>query len=167
MQSCIHAILVLVSDQLPSLNSSFLLWWVQFISVAQSCPTLCDPMDCSTPGLPVHHQLPELSTESVMPSSHLILCHPLLLLPSTLPSIRVFSKKALCDECSAPNASPLDALLSVHSSVPLGDWPTVTGLAHCQICHVLALWPWTCHISSLSLSILNENMGQQPGLLQC
>ena len=33
---------------------------IQFSSVAQSCPTLCDPMDCSTPGLPVHHQLPEL-----------------------------------------------------------------------------------------------------------
>ena len=32
---------------------------VQFSSVAQSCPTLCDPIDCSTPGLPVHHQLPE------------------------------------------------------------------------------------------------------------
>ena len=34
---------------------------VQFSSVAQSCPTLCDPMNCSTPGLPVHHQLPELT----------------------------------------------------------------------------------------------------------
>ena len=32
---------------------------VQFISVAELCPTLCDPMDCSTPGFPVHHQLPE------------------------------------------------------------------------------------------------------------
>ena len=52
----------------------------QFSSVAQSCPTLCDPMDCSTPGLPVHHHL--LSSESVMPSNHFILCCPLLLLPS-------------------------------------------------------------------------------------
>ena len=34
---------------------------VQFCSVAQSCPTLCDPMDCSMPGLPVHHQLPEFT----------------------------------------------------------------------------------------------------------
>ena len=33
---------------------------IQFSSVTQSCPTLCDPMDCSTPGLPVHHQLPEV-----------------------------------------------------------------------------------------------------------
>ena len=70
---------------------------VQFSSVAQSCPTLCDPMDCSTPGFPVHHQLPELlklmSIESVLPSNHLILCHPLLLLPSIFSSIRVFSNE--------------------------------------------------------------------------
>ena len=64
-------------------------------SVAQSCPTLCDPMNCSLPGFPVHHQLPELAQthvhETVMSSNHLILCHPLLLLPSVFPSIRVFS----------------------------------------------------------------------------
>ena len=70
---------------------------VQFSSVTQSCPTLCDPINRSTPGLPVHHQLPEftklMSIESVMPSSHLILCHPLLL-PSIFPSIRVFSNES-------------------------------------------------------------------------
>ena len=38
---------------------------VQFSSVTQSCPTLCDPMDCSTPGFPVHHQLPELAQTHV------------------------------------------------------------------------------------------------------
>ena len=70
-------------------------------SVAQSCLTLCDPIDCSTPGLSVHHHLPEIaqtkSPESVMPSSHLILCRPLLLLPSIFPSIRVLSNEsALC-----------------------------------------------------------------------
>ena len=58
---------------------------------------LCDPMDCSMPGLPVHHQLWSLlklmSIESVMPSNHLILCCPLLLLPSIMPSIRVFSNE--------------------------------------------------------------------------
>ena len=67
----------------------------QIGSVTQSCPTLCDPMNRSTPGLPVHHQLPEFtrltSIESLMPSSHLILCRPLLLLPPIPPSIRVFS----------------------------------------------------------------------------
>ena len=55
-------------------------------------------MDCSTPGFPVHHQLPELaqliSIESVMPSNHLILCCPLLLLPSIFPSIRVLSNES-------------------------------------------------------------------------
>ena len=69
----------------------------QFSSVAQSCPTLCDPMNRSTPGLPVFHQLPEFTQtqciESVMPSRHLILCRPLLLLPSIPPSIRVFSNE--------------------------------------------------------------------------
>ena len=74
---------------------------VQFSSVTQSCLTLCDPMNRSTPGLPVHHQLPEftqlMSIESVMPSSHLILCRPLLLLPPIPPSIRVFSNEStLC-----------------------------------------------------------------------
>ena len=53
---------------------------VQVSSVAQSCPTLCNPMNCSTPGVPVHHQLLEfiklMSIELVMPSSHLILSSP-------------------------------------------------------------------------------------------
>ena len=72
---------------------------VQFSSVAQSCPTLCDPTNHSTPGLPVHHQLRSslklMSIEWVIPSSHLILCHPFLLLPSILPSIRVFSSESV------------------------------------------------------------------------
>ena len=73
----------------------------QFSSVVQLCPTLCNPMDCSTPGFFVLHYLPEfaqlMSIESVMPSNHLILCCPLLLLPSTFPSIRVLSNEwALC-----------------------------------------------------------------------
>ena len=72
----------------------------RFSSVTQSCPTLCDPMDYSTPGFPVHHQLPEfklMSIESVMPSNHLILHCPLLLLPSIFPSIMVFSNElVLC-----------------------------------------------------------------------
>ena len=56
-------------------------------------------MDCSTPGLPVHHQPPELThtlvQESVMPSNHLFLCRPLLLLPSIFPSITVFSNESV------------------------------------------------------------------------
>ena len=54
-------------------------------------------MNCSTPGFPVHHQIPRLaqlmSTDSVMPSNHLILSRPLLLLPSVFPSTRVFSNE--------------------------------------------------------------------------
>ena len=70
---------------------------VQFSSVTRSCPTLCDPMHCSTPGLLVHHQLPELTQTHAHwvgdAIQHLILCHPLLLLSSICPSIRVFSNE--------------------------------------------------------------------------
>ena len=70
----------------------------KFSSVTQSCPTLRNPVNRSTLGFLVHHQLPELpkliSTESVMPSTHLILCCSLLLLPSIFPSIRVFSNES-------------------------------------------------------------------------
>ena len=70
---------------------------VQFSSAAQSCLTLCDPMNHSTPSLPIHHQLMSMfrlmSIESVMPSNHLILCCPRLLSPSIFPSIRVFSNQ--------------------------------------------------------------------------
>ena len=59
-------------------------------SVTKSCRTLCDPMDCSMPGFPVLQQLQSLfklmSIESVMPSIHLVLSHPPLLLPSVFPS---------------------------------------------------------------------------------
>ena len=71
---------------------------VQFSSVAQSYSTLWHH-GCSTPGFPVHHQLPELaqtmSIELVMPSNHLILCCPLLLPLSVFPSIRVFSNESV------------------------------------------------------------------------
>ena len=101
---------------------------IQFSSVAQSCSTLCDPIDRSMPDFPVHHQLPDfaqtrvhwvgdviqpshplsstlsrsllrfVSIESVMSSNHLVLCRPLLPLPSRLPSIRVFSNElAFCN----------------------------------------------------------------------
>ena len=67
-------------------------------SVAQSCPTLCDPVDCSTPGFSVLHCLLQFaqthSIQSVMPSNHLFLHHPLLLLPSIFPSIRAFPSQS-------------------------------------------------------------------------
>ena len=73
---------------------------VQFSSVAQSCLTLRDPMDRSTePSLSITSSwslLKLISIDSVMPSNHIIFCHPLLL-PSIFPSIRVFSSElALC-----------------------------------------------------------------------
>ena len=70
---------------------------VQFTSVAQSCLTLCDPMNHSLPGLPVHPQLPEFTQTQVHwchPTS-VILCHPLPLLPSIFPSIRIFSNESV------------------------------------------------------------------------
>ena len=67
-------------------------------SVTQSCPTLCDPTNRSTPGLPVHHQLPEFTQTQVHwvsdATSHLILSCPLLLLTPIPPSIRVFSNES-------------------------------------------------------------------------
>ena len=84
-------------------NSAYfhLILKVQFSSVAQLCPTLCNPMDCSLPGslsITNSQSLSKImSIESVIPSNHLILCHPLFLLPSMFPSIRVFSNEsALC-----------------------------------------------------------------------
>ena len=72
--------------------------YASFSSVTQSCPALCNPMDCRTPGFPIHHKLLELAQTHVhwvvMTSSHLILCHPLLL-PSIFPSIRVFSNESV------------------------------------------------------------------------
>ena len=66
----------------------------QFSSVAQSCPTLCDPMNAACQAslsITNSRSLPKpMSIKSVMPSSHLILCRPLLLPPSIPPSIRVF-----------------------------------------------------------------------------
>ena len=70
-----------------------------FCSAAQLCPSLCNPMDSSTPGFHVHHQLTELAQTHVHPvgdpSSHLILCCTLLFLPSMFTSIRVFYSKSV------------------------------------------------------------------------
>ena len=67
-------------------------------SPVQSCSTLCDPMDCSNQAsLSITNSrslLKFMSIESLMPSNHLTLCHPLLLLPSIFPSIRVFSNES-------------------------------------------------------------------------
>ena len=79
-------------------NVHYILPSVQFSSVAQSCPTLCDPMDCSTTGFSVHHQLPELAQthvhwvgDAIQPSHPLSSPSP----PSIFPSIRVFSNESV------------------------------------------------------------------------
>ena len=91
MQSCVC--------EFTSMQSC-LMYSVQLLSrsVAHSCPTLCSSMDCSTPGFPVQHHLLDLAQthviELVMPSNHLILCHPLLHLSPIFPSIKVFSNES-------------------------------------------------------------------------
>ena len=69
-------------------------------SVAQSCRTLCDPLDCSTPGFPVLQSFPEfaklMSIESMMTPNHVILCHPLLLLLQSFPTSGSFPVSRLC-----------------------------------------------------------------------
>ena len=89
---CCLAYRIVITIFLNSISS------VQFSSVAQSRPTLCNPMNCSTPGLPVHHQLPEFTQthvhrvgDAIQPSHPLL---SLLLLPPIPPSIRVFSNKS-------------------------------------------------------------------------
>ena len=69
--------------------------YVSSVQFTQSCLTICNPMNCSKSGLPVHYQL--MFIESVMPSNHLILCHSFLLPSLIFPRIRVFSNEsALC-----------------------------------------------------------------------
>ena len=82
----------------PSMGFSWQEYWSGV--PLPSCPILCNPMDCSIPGFPELYYLSWsllklMSIKSVMPSSHLILCHPLLLLPSIFPSIRVFSNESV------------------------------------------------------------------------
>ena len=84
------------SDMTYQLNNNKIQMFssVQF---TQSCPTLCDPMDCSTPtslSFTISQSLLKFVSIELMPSNHLILNHPLLLLPSIFPSIRVFSNES-------------------------------------------------------------------------
>ena len=84
---------------LPVVRPHSALILLQFSSVPQSCVTLCDAMDGSTPGFPVHHQLLDLAQTHVHwvddASNHLIFCCPLLFLLSIFPNIRVFSNESV------------------------------------------------------------------------
>ena len=106
----------------------------QFSSVAQSYPALCDPINCSTPGLHVHHQLLQSTQTHVHrvgdAIKHLILCCPLLLLPSIFPSIRVFSNdSALRIRWQSIGVSASASVLPVN----IQDWFPLgcTGLISC------------------------------------
>ena len=97
--SSLLALSTLMNTKLARVSGSGTSAWgckmsVQFSSVAQSCPTLCDPVNYSL-SITNSWSSPKLmSIELMMPSSHLILCCPLLLLPLILPSIRVFSSES-------------------------------------------------------------------------
>ena len=87
-----------MTDNISLLPTLSLSHWHQFSSVAQSGPTLCNPMDCSMPGFPVHHHLLEFieaHVHQVGDAIHLILCCPLLLLPLIFPGIKVFSNESV------------------------------------------------------------------------
>ena len=107
---------------LKSLNRVVSILWVQFSSVAQSCPTLCSPMDCSSQAsLSItNSQSPPkpMSIELVMPSKHLILCHPLRLLPSIFPNTQFSSVQSLSRVrlFATPWTAALQASLSLTNS---------------------------------------------------
>ena len=107
----------------------------QFSSVAQSCPTLCDPKDCSTPGFPVHRQSWSLFKlmfiELVISSNHLLLCRPLLFPPSIFPSIRFCSNESLFSSGGQSIGVSVSAsllLMNIQDLFPLG----LTGLISLQ-----------------------------------
>ena len=99
-QTFVDKVMSLLFNMLSNLVITFLprSQFSSVSSVAQSCPTLCDPMNCSTPGLPVHHQLPEFTqTHAHRVGDAIQLSHPLsslLLLPPIPPSIRVYSNES-------------------------------------------------------------------------
>ena len=117
--------------------------YIQFSSVAQSCPTLCDPMDHSTPGLlsitNSQSLLKLMSNELVMPSNHLILCHPPLLLSSIFPRIRVFKSQLFAsgDQGIGVLASTSVPPMNTQNWSPLG-WTSWTSLQSKGLSRVLS-----------------------------
>ena len=106
------------------ISDHFIITCLQFSSVTQSCPTLCNPMNFSTAGLPVHHQLPEFTQthvhwvgDAIQPS------HPLFCLPSILPSIKVFSMSQLFasgGQISGASSSTSVLPVNIQGWFPLG-----------------------------------------------
>ena len=129
----------------------------QFSSVQSlSHVWLCDPMNCSTPGLSVHHQLPE-SIESVTLSNHLIFCHPLLLLPSSFPASGSFQMSQL----SASGGQSIGVSVST-SVLPMNnqDWSPLewTGWISLQSKRLSRIFSNTTvqNINSSALSFLHS-----------
>ena len=113
------------------------IWLATFSSVQLlSCVRLWDTMDCSTPGFPVHHQLLELARTHVhRVGKHLILCYPLLILPSIFPSIRVFQFFASSGQSIGASVSVSVLPLNIQDWFPLG----LTGLISSQSKELLSL----------------------------
>ena len=133
---------------------------VQFFSVTQSCLTPCDPMNCSMPDLPVHHQLPEFTrthvhrvSDAIQPSHPLLSPFPLLLLPSIFPSIRVFSNESVLHiRWQSIGASASVLPMNIQDWFPLG----LTGSISLQskgLSRVYSLPPFKS-INSLALTFL-------------
>ena len=159
----------------------------QFSSVAQSCPTLCDPMDCSTPGLPVHHQLRSLlrlmSIELVMPSSHLILSSPVAYWAPTHLGSSSFSVLSFClfilfMEFSRqeywsglPFPSSVDHILSELSTMTLPSWVALHGMAHSfleldkVVVHVISFVSFYGYLLNPRTSVFTWKHLQFPSLL--
>ena len=133
------------------------------------CLTLCDPMDCSTPGFPVHHQLPELAQSHVHRIGDAIQAsHPLLSLPrlpSVFPSIRVFSNESVL-RIRWPKCWRLHATAAAAKSLqscptlcdPIDGSPTgcpVPGILQARTLEWVAIsfssaWKWKVKVKSLS-----------------
>ena len=143
----------LSSEPIGKLNTA------QFSSVAQSCLTLCNPMDCSKPGFPVHHQLLELAQTHVhrigAAIRPVILCRPLLLLPSIFPSIRVFPNESVL-HIRWPKywnfkASASVLLVNIQDWFPLG-W---TGWISLQSKGFSRAFSYTTQFKSINSSVLS------------
>ena len=116
----------LITSHIPNLSSNASTDYYSLLcSAAQSCLPLCDPMDCSSQAslsfIISWSLLKLMSIKSVMPSNHLILCRPLLLLPSIFPSIKVFSNEsALSSGGQSIEASASVLPMNTQDWFPLG-----------------------------------------------
>ena len=136
--------------------------WLARIVVVQlpSRVWLCSPMDCSTPGFPVtiSWSLPEfMSTESVMPSSHLILCLPLLLPPPASRSFPMSRLFASCDQSIGASASVLPMSIQGCFPLRLAGWPP------CCPRDSRESSPAHSHPSTYLKSLCSSRLGASPG----